>query len=52
LSGAYSGDEILVVIAFCTEQFPKAVAERFLPLLTLFKSATAGLVSEGRIFTT
>jgi nitrogen-specific signal transduction histidine kinase len=52
LSGAYSGDEILVVIAFCTEQFPKAVAERFLPLLTLFKSATASLVSEGRIFTT
>jgi nitrogen-specific signal transduction histidine kinase len=50
VSGAYSGDEILVVIAFCTEQFPKAVAERFLPLLGLFKSATAALVSEGRIF--
>jgi nitrogen-specific signal transduction histidine kinase len=50
LSGAYSGDEILVVITFCTEQFPKAVAERFLPLLTLFKSATAVSVLEGRIF--
>ena len=50
ISGAYSGDEILVVIAFCTEQFPKAVAERFLPLLSLFKSGTAELVSEGRIF--
>jgi len=51
ISGAYSGDEILVVIAFCTEQFPKAVAERFLPLLTLFKGATAPLLSEGRVFT-
>jgi nitrogen-specific signal transduction histidine kinase len=50
LSGAYSGDEILVVIVFCTEQFSKAVAERFLPLVTLFKGATASLLSEGRIF--
>jgi hypothetical protein len=50
LGGAYSGDEILVVVTFCTEQFPKAVAERFLPLLTLFKSATSVTVSEGRIF--
>ncbi len=52
LGCAYPGDEILVVIVFCTEQFPKAVAERFLPLLTLFKGATAWLLSEGRIFTT
>ena len=50
ISGAYSGDEILVVIAFCTEEFPKAVAERFLPLISLFKSGTAALVSDGRIF--
>jgi nitrogen-specific signal transduction histidine kinase len=50
LSVAYSGDEILVVIVFCTEQFSKAVAERFLPLVTLFKGATASLLSEGRIF--
>ena len=50
LSGAYSGDEILVVIVFCTEQFSKAVAERFLPLVTLFKGATSSLLSEGRMF--
>ena len=50
ISGAYSGDEILVVIAFCTEQFPKAIAERFLPLVSLFKSGTGALVSAGRIF--
>ncbi|MGI9622418.1 MAG: sensor histidine kinase [Acidimicrobiales bacterium] len=50
LSGAYAGDEILVVIAFCSEQFPKAVAERFLPLLGLFKGGTSELVADGRIF--
>ena len=50
ISGAYSGDEILVVIVFCTEQFSKAVVERFLPLVSLFKSGTAALVSTGRIF--
>ena len=49
-SGAYSGDEILVVIVFSTEVFPKAVAERFLPLVSHFKSETAALVSAGRIF--
>lgn len=50
ISGAYPGAELLVVIAFCTEQFPKAVAERFLPLLSMFRSATAALVSEGFVF--
>jgi hypothetical protein len=38
------------VIAFCSEQFPKAVAERFLPLLSLFKGGTAALVEDGHIF--
>jgi nitrogen-specific signal transduction histidine kinase len=50
ISGAYSGDEILVVIAFCTEEFPKGVAERFLPLVSLFKNGTAPLVDSARIF--
>jgi nitrogen-specific signal transduction histidine kinase len=50
MSGAYSGDEILVVIAFCREQFPKAIAERFLPILSLFKAETASLVDDGHIF--
>ena len=50
LGGAYPGDEILVIVAFCRDEFPESVAEHFLPLASLFKGQTAALVSQGLIF--
>ncbi len=50
IGGAYPGDEILVIVAFCRDEFPEPVAEYFLPLVSLFKNQTANLVSQGLIF--
>ena len=50
VGGAYPGNEIVVIVAFCRDAFPEPVAEHFLPLASLFKGQTAGLVAEGRIF--
>lgn len=50
VGGAYPNGEILVMVAFCRDQFSRAVAEHFLPLVSLFKSKTASLASAGNIF--
>ena len=50
VGGAYPGDEILVIVAFCRDGFPEPVAEHFLPLVSLFKGQTAALVAQGLIF--
>lgn len=50
IGGAYAGGQILVVVVFNHDRLDRVVAEHFLPLATLFKSNTEGLVAEGRIF--
>ena len=50
IGGAYPGDEIIVIVAFCRDAFPEPVAEHFLPLASLFKGQTAALVAQGLIF--
>jgi hypothetical protein len=50
IGGAYSGGEMLVTVVFSHDRFGRERAEQFLPLVTLFKSNTETLVSEGRIF--
>ena len=50
VGGAYPDDAIVAMVAFCRDQFSRAAAEHFLPLVSLFKSRTAGLVAAGRIF--
>lgn len=48
--GAYTGGQIMVMVVFCRETFPRAVAERFLGLSILFKTKTRRLVGSGKIF--
>jgi histone H3/H4 len=50
IGGAYPSGEMIVVVAFCRETFPRTIAEHFLPLTDLFKSETASLVGGKRIF--
>ncbi len=48
--GAYSGGQMLVIVAFCRDVFSRATAESFLPLASLFQSKTTALVETGSIF--
>ena len=48
--GAYPDGNIIVQVVFSRDQFPRAIAENFLPLISLFKSKTASLVRAGYIF--
>jgi hypothetical protein len=41
---------MLVTVVFSHDRFGRDRAEQFLPLVTLFKSNTDGLVAEGRTF--
>ena len=50
LGGAYDGGAMIVIVAFCSDAFPRESAEQFLSLVTLFKSRTGTLVDSGRIF--
>jgi len=50
VGGAYPNADILVLVAFCRDQFSRAVAEHFLPLVSLFKGKTASLAEGGKIF--
>ncbi|MFC1665707.1 hypothetical protein ACFL17_08790 [Pseudomonadota bacterium] len=50
VGGAYPNGKIFVQVVFSRHQFSRAVAENFLPLISLFKSKTASLVRAGYIF--
>ncbi len=45
IGGAYFGGTMVVLIVFSKEPVPRASAERFLPILSSFKSATVGLAA-------
>ncbi|MFQ5665957.1 MAG: hypothetical protein ACE5I7_05940 [Candidatus Binatia bacterium] len=49
--GAYlDSGQMFVIVVFCRDVFPRAVAERFLPLTSLFQSKTAPLIGARKIF--
>lgn len=50
LGGAYSNGQVVVIVAFCRDEFERRQAEEFLPLVTLFKRRTAQLAEAGHIF--
>ena len=50
LGGAYDGGEVIVMVVFCSDSFPRESAEQFLSLVSLFKSRTGALVESGNIF--
>ncbi|MEJ2031526.1 MAG: hypothetical protein P8Y63_00455 [Deltaproteobacteria bacterium] len=47
---AYGNGQMLVVIVFCRDTFPKEVSVRFLAIVDSFVSRTASLLDEGKIF--
>ncbi len=47
---AYVGGQIIVLVVFCRDTFPRAAAENFMVLAPLFKTKTAQLVGSGRVF--
>ncbi|MBI1877719.1 MAG: hypothetical protein HYR94_05730 [Chloroflexi bacterium] len=48
--GYFVGATIVVVIAFALETIEKSKAERFMPLVNVFKTGTTSLVSNRKIF--
>jgi hypothetical protein len=50
IGGAYDNGQILVIVLFCRDAFPRTQAEHFLPLVSLFQGQTGALVTDGRIF--
>ncbi|MFQ6024160.1 MAG: hypothetical protein ACE5NW_15690 [Acidiferrobacterales bacterium] len=50
IGGAYPGGQLLVIVSFCRDIFPREASENFLPLVSLFKGKTASLVDNGEIF--
>jgi hypothetical protein len=51
IGGAYPGGQLVVIVSFCRDIFPREAAENFLPLVSLFKGKTTALVDNGKIFT-
>jgi hypothetical protein len=50
--GAYlDTGQMLVIVVFCRDRFARDIAERFLPLTSLFQNKTATLVGTQNIFT-
>ena len=50
MGGAYPYGSFVSAIVFTTESLSRAAAERFAPLVSVFKAATLNLVSEGALF--
>jgi histone H3/H4 len=48
--GAYDNGQMLVIVVFCHDTFPKEVSERFLALADNFLRRTSSFVEEGNIF--
>jgi hypothetical protein len=47
---AYENGQMLVIVVFCHDSFPREVTERFMPLAGNFKSVTSSLVKQSKIF--
>jgi hypothetical protein len=50
LGGSYTNGSFFAMIFFTNEDLPKQAAERFMPLVTTFKAATAETVAQGKVF--
>jgi hypothetical protein len=50
VGGGYIGGQIVVLIVFCRDGLTRTAAETFMAMTALFKTKTAVLVGEGRIF--
>jgi histone H3/H4 len=50
IGGAYPRGDILVMVVFCRDQFSRSLVEQFLPLVTLFKTATEAMTRARNIF--
>jgi hypothetical protein len=48
--GAYFGGSIITFILFCTRAIERTVAQRFAPLVNLFKAATVSLAGSTSVF--
>ena len=48
--GLYSGNQVLVIVLFCCDQFARAVGELLLPLIDSFRGRTASLAGSLKIF--
>jgi hypothetical protein len=48
--GGYVGGQIVILMLFCRDSFPRTAAECFMALIALFKRKTADLVGSGRVF--
>jgi hypothetical protein len=50
VGSAYPSNQLVVLVVFCRDGFDRVAAENFLPLASLFKSATASQVANASIF--
>ncbi|MEJ2131819.1 MAG: hypothetical protein P8Y95_09425 [Gammaproteobacteria bacterium] len=50
VGSAYPSNQLVVLVVFCRDAFARDAAENFLPLASLFKSATAPLIEGGAVF--
>ncbi len=50
IGGAYPGGELIVMVVFCRDRFPRERAENFLSLVTLLRGCTASVVASGAVF--
>ena len=50
VGGAYSTGQIAVIVVFCRDQIPRAIAERFVTLAAFFITKTTPQVERGRVF--
>jgi hypothetical protein len=50
IGAAYSTGQMVVMVVFCRDTFPRAVGERFLALASLFTTQTTGLVEPAKVF--
>lgn len=50
IGGAYAGGQMLVIVVFCSDAFPRERAENFIALTSLFQSKTTALVEAHQVF--
>jgi hypothetical protein len=50
MGGSYMGGLFATYILFCREELPKAIAQRYVPLVNVFKAATTRLALRGLFF--
>jgi hypothetical protein len=48
--GGYGDGRMVVAVVFCRDQFGRAVAERFVPVIDSFKSATSKRFGTQKVF--